>query len=316
MRPIKTQIAITVTLVTMTCAALLHAGPVPAPASFGYVLQAESLSQTKAGAVQKLASSKRDWIVLDANYSNSNAWTPQDLATIRRAQSGRKVIAYLSIGEAESYRPYWHSDWTSGGKLTTSAPAWLLPENPDWPGNYRVKYWDPAWQSIMLSRVDAVMSSGFDGVYLDIVDGFEYFEKEGNDFVDDRPNSETGNTYRQDMVAWVKKIAAAARRKNAAAMVIPQNGAQLLAHADYRDVINAIGIEDLFTDGNKLQPKSSVGYNLSLLKNLADKTKPVLLIEYPTKSDRKDFVKKEAAQRGFIWLLTDRQLKTLGVSGR
>lgn len=304
------------TIVVMTCGTSIHGGTVPAPKSFGYVLQADSLSKIKSGAIQKLAGTQRDWIVLDANYSTGNPWERQDLDAIRRAQPGRKVMAYISIGEAESYRPYWHQDWTIKGKLTAAAPSWLLPENPDWPGNYRVKYWVAEWQKIMLERVDAVMASGFDGVYLDIVDGFEYFEQEGDDFIDDRPNSETGNTYRQDMIAWVKKIAAQARGKNPAAMVIPQNGSQLLAQPDFVAAIDAIGIEDLFTDGNKVQPKSSVNDILGFLKNMTEKKKPVLLIEYPTQNDRKAWVKKEAARRGFVWLLTDKQLKTLGVSGK
>ncbi len=303
-------------LVSITCVTSIQGGTVPAPNSFGYVLQADSLSKTKSSAIQKLAASKRDWIVLDANFSNGNPWGRQDLDAIRKSLPGRKVLAYLSIGEAESYRPYWHQDWTSKGKLTATAPAWLLPENPDWPGNYRVKYWDAEWQKIMLNRVSEVMASGFDGVYLDIVDGFEYFEKEGDDFIDDRPNSETGNTYRRDMIAWVKKIAARAREKNPSALVIPQNGAQLLAQPDYLGLIDAIGIEDLFTDGNKIQPKSSVNYNLGFLKNMDAKKKPVLLIEYPTNNDRKELVKKEATKLGFVWLLTDKQLKTLGVSGK
>ncbi len=290
--------------------------PVPSPGTFGYVLQADSLAKDKTGAVQKLATSKRDWIVLDANFTTGIPWKREDIDTIRRGQPGRKVIAYISIGEAESYRPYWHKDWISKGQLTASAPSWLLPENPDWPGNYRVKYWDPDWQKIMLAAVDAVIADGFDGVYLDIVDGFEYFEKEGNDFIDDRPNSETGNTYRQDMTAWVKKIATKARIKNPATLVIPQNGAQLLAQPDYLGVIDAIGVEDLFTDGNQVQPKSDVSYHLGFLKNMTNKKKPVLLIEYPTRNDRKALVKKAAPQQGFVWLITDRQLKTLGVSGK
>ena len=50
----------------------------------------------------------------------------------------RIVLAYLSIGEAEDYRSYWQRDWS------VSPPAWLGAENPDWPGNYAVNYWDEA----------------------------------------------------------------------------------------------------------------------------------------------------------------------------
>src|SRR5438309_8367766 len=100
------------------------------------------------------------------------------------------------------------------------------------------------------------MSAGFDGVYLDIVDGFETFEQDGKEFIDDRVNQETKQSYRRDMVDWVKAIAARARTKAPAALVIAQNGSQLLDHADFLGTIDAIGIEDLFTNGNKPQPKS------------------------------------------------------------
>jgi len=60
--------------------------------------------------------------------------------------------------------------------------SWLLDENPDWPGNYKVKYWDIEWKSIIFGASDAflnrILDSGFDGVYLDIIDAYEYFEYE------------------------------------------------------------------------------------------------------------------------------------------
>ena len=55
-------------------------------------------------------------------------WTSEDLAAIRQGKSGRKVIAYISIGEAEDYRPYWRKEWGSKGKLTAAAPS----ERPPW----------------------------------------------------------------------------------------------------------------------------------------------------------------------------------------
>jgi len=174
------------------------------PASFAYVLQADSLAKSRAGAVQKLAASGRDWIVLDANFSSDEPWTAADLAAIRAGRAGRKVIAYLSIGEAEDYRAYWQREWK------TNPPAFLLGENPEWKGNYRVKYWQAAWQQIILADVDKIMAAGFDGVYLDIVDGFETFEQDGKNSIDDRLNPETKQSYRRDMVDWVKAVAARA----------------------------------------------------------------------------------------------------------
>jgi cysteinyl-tRNA synthetase, unknown class len=236
------------------------------------------------------------------------------LDTIRRGQSGRKIIAYISIGEAEDYRAYWRKEWGGNGKLTAAAPVWLGVENPEWKGNFRVKYWHAEWQKIVLAAVDDAMACGFDGVYLDIVDGFETFEQNGDEFIDNRINPETKQSYRRDMVDWVKTIAARARAKNPAALVIPQNGSQLLAQDDFAASISAIGMEDLFTDGNKLQPRSHTDEILVDLKKMVAVNKPVLLIEYPKRTERQLLVKKMARENGLILLLTDRQLKTLGQS--
>jgi cysteinyl-tRNA synthetase len=280
------------------------------PASFAYVLQADSLAKSKAEAVAKLAASDRDWIILDANFSSDEPWTAADLAAIRAGRAGRKVIAYLSIGEAEDYRAYWQKSWS------TNAPAFLLGENPEWKGNFRVKYWQADWQKIILADVDKIMAAGFDGVYLDIVDGFETFEQDGKKFVDDRVNPETKQSYRRDMVDWVKAVALRARKTNRAALVIPQNGTQLLAHADFLGAVDAVGVEDLFTNGDKLQKAADTKYGLECIAPMTALHKPVLDVEYARSKERQAKVRELAAQHGFVWIITDRELKTLGEAGK
>ena len=286
------------------------------PASFAYVLQADALARTKLAAVARLAASEREWIVLDAVFDSETPWTRADLAAMRDRQPGRKIIAYLSIGEAEDYRAYWRPEWLHNGRPTPSAPAFLGLVNPAWKGNYRVKYWLAEWQRIVLASVDAAMEAGFDGVYLDIVDAFETFEQQGTEFIDDRVNPETKQSYRRDMVDWVKAIGARARAKSPGALVIPQNGAQLLAHADFARIVSGIGLEDTFTDRDKLQPREHSDYVLSFLKPLRAAAKPVLVIEYPRQKPKRELFRERAHAEGFTWLLTDRQLKTLGESGR
>ncbi len=82
----------------------------------------------------------------------------------------------MSIGEAEDYRYYWQDSWIN------NPPNWLEDENPDWEGNYKVRYWDKDWQSIIYgndnSYLKKIINAGFDGVYLDIIDAFEYFENQ------------------------------------------------------------------------------------------------------------------------------------------
>ena len=288
-----------------------------APTSFAYILQADSLAKTKSAAVKKLVACGRDWVVLDAVFKGDEPWTSDDLAAIRAGRAGRKVIAYLSIGEAEDYRAYWRIEWDANrdGKLDTGAPSFLVAENPEWNGNYRVKYWHTNWQQIILVDVDRVMKTGFDGLYLDIVDGFETFESDGKIFIDDRLNPETKQTYRRDMVDWVKTIATRSRKKNPTALVIPQNGTQLLAHADFLGAVNAVGVEDLFTNGNKVQPVAETKNILGNLAPLLAAHRLVLDIEYAKNKERQSYVRAEASQHGLVWLLTDRQLKTLGESG-
>jgi cysteinyl-tRNA synthetase len=286
------------------------------PVSFAYILQADSFAKTKPAVVAKLKESGRDWIVLDATFAGDTPWEQADLDAIRSGKAGRKVVAYLSIGEAEDYRSYWQSEWVSNGKRTAAAPAWLGIENPEWKGNYQVKYWSDDWQKLVLPAIDDAMARGFDGVYLDIVDGFQTYEQGADDYLDDRMNPETKQTYRRDMVDWVKAITARARAKDPAALVIPQNGSQLVAHKDFVEVISAQGIEDLFTNGKKLQPASHTDEILGHLKTLAWAKKPVLLIEYPKTPERQALSKELAKKNGLVWLVTDRQLKTLGESGK
>jgi cysteinyl-tRNA synthetase, unknown class len=49
-------------------------------------------------------------------------------------------------------------------------------ENPNWPGNYKVKYWHSDWQNIILDYTRRIGEAGLDGAYLDIIDAFAYYE--------------------------------------------------------------------------------------------------------------------------------------------
>lgn len=290
------------------------------PKSMAYVLQADRLADDRAAVVQKLAKCDRDVIVLDASYNSGTGgdWTQAELATIRAGKKDRRVVAYVSIGEAEDYRPYWQKSWDADkdGIPDAAAPKFLNVENPDWKGNYRVRYWQPEWQKIMLPAVKKVATQGFDGIYLDIVDAFEFYEYDPatKDWRDNLVNPETGNTYRRDMVAWVASIAKTARAEKHGFLVIPQNASTLLAFEDYRQIISAIGVEDLFVDDKKLRSEKDTRYIISYLEKLKPEGKPVLIIDYPLSNSIHEAVFKKAASNGFTQLLTDRDLTTLGVS--
>ncbi len=115
-------------------------------------------------------------VIIDL-FCKNTALTSEDVSSLKAKANGSKrlVIAYLSIGEAEDYRYYWKEEWN------TNPPSWLVEQNPNWPGNYKVKYWDKEWQSIIYgnenSYLEKILDSGFDGAYLDVVDAFQYFEE-------------------------------------------------------------------------------------------------------------------------------------------
>jgi len=126
--------------------------------------------------IEALSATNYDVLIIDAFY-NGALLSQADVSALQLKANGspRLVIAYMSIGEAEDYRYYWKEDWEK------KRPDWLDNENPQWRGNYKVRYWEPDWQSIIVGTPDSylqnIIDAGFNGVYLDIIDAFEYFSE-------------------------------------------------------------------------------------------------------------------------------------------
>jgi cysteinyl-tRNA synthetase, unknown class len=131
---------------------------------------------TKQAFIDKVSATNYDLIIMDL-FQNGTAFSTSEITQLKTKQNGGKrlVVCYLSIGEAEDYRYYWNTGWKK------NPPTWLEPENKQWKGNYKVRYWDSDWQKIIYgndgSYMKKIIDAGFDGAYLDIIDGFEYFEE-------------------------------------------------------------------------------------------------------------------------------------------
>lgn len=280
--------------------AALPAGAAPLRAnlsgvqSWGYQLQ-----QVDPDLV---ADTPYDLVVVDYSRDGTaeRAFARDEVAQMQRRPDGRTriVLAYLSIGEAEDYRFYWQRDWAS------APPPWLGAENPDWPGDYAVRYWDPQWQSLILGSpgayLDAILAAGFDGVYLDRVDAFDVLE----------PGMSRATRLKL-MAGFVEAIAAYAREHRPGFIVLGQNGEELLADPDYAEAIDGLGKEDLFFglggDGT-LNSKAELRASLTPLQRFQASGKPVFVVEYLDTPESKALAQQQAAALGAPLFIGSREL--------
>ena len=143
--------------------------------NFLYLINPDQFA-SKQDFITGITASNYDMLIMDL-FFDEEPFTSTEIESLRDKANGSKrlVISYMSIGEAEDYRYYWKSNWKKGN------PEWLHKENPDWEGNFKVKYWMDDWKKIIFGDENAylnkILEAGFDGVYLDIIDAFEYFEE-------------------------------------------------------------------------------------------------------------------------------------------
>ena len=126
---------------------------------------------TKQSFLDAVKNTNYDLVLIDL-YFNDELLTVADVSSLKVKSNGgsRLAICYMSIGEAEDYRYY----WTNLNKNLVSK------ENPDWPGNFSVQYWEDSWKQVIYgndqSYTRKILDAGFDGAYLDIIEAYEYFE--------------------------------------------------------------------------------------------------------------------------------------------
>jgi polysaccharide biosynthesis protein PelA len=98
--------------------------------------------------------SRFDVVFIDPDVS-------QDSEVDTLLNHGVLPIAYLNIGEAETYRWY-YSD---------IQPGWLFGKNPNWPDHYYIDVNNAEWQQLILERIlPRIFRKNFAGVFLDMVD--------------------------------------------------------------------------------------------------------------------------------------------------
>jgi len=143
--------------------------------NFLYLINPSHFSN-KTDFIKAVTATNYDLLIMDLFFQDDSIFTAAEINQLKNKANGGKrlVLSYMSIGEAENYRYYWQPGWS------VHNPSWLDAENDQWPGNFKVKYWDTEWQNIIYgndqSYLKKILDAGFDGVYLDIIDAFEYYE--------------------------------------------------------------------------------------------------------------------------------------------
>jgi cysteinyl-tRNA synthetase len=242
------------------------------------VRNAKSWRYQLQGDVGGLASSNVDVVAVDLDGAKGS------VARLKQKPGGgrRAVLAYIAIGEAEPWRPYWKTCCAGG------SPSWLTSRIQGWKNNYVVRFWEPGWKAIVAQRVREAMAAGFDGLYLDRVDTWE--------------NISAPAGSRAAMISFVREVAAVARSIRGNAAILVQNGEELLTSDSYVDAIDAIAKEDLIHGINhdgKRNASADISWSLSLLKRAQARGKTIFVVEYLSGSSA-ERVAAEIRKHGFV----------------
>ena len=123
-----------------------------------------------------LSGANFDAVIVDVFHRGREPLNRQNVNTLKFKRLGarRLVLAYVNIGQAENFRYYWKDGWQEGSPGFIASPVL---GNPD---KFFVRYWDKAWQDLLIGNANSyifgIFSQGFDGVILDGIEAFKFFE--------------------------------------------------------------------------------------------------------------------------------------------
>ena len=126
--------------------------------------------------VTALSGTNFDAVIIDVFHRGRRPFTKRHIHSMKFKNLGAKrlVLAYINIGHAESFRYYFKSGWQEGNPPFLGAPV------ADDPDKYYVQYWHPEWQKLMMGTIKSyaygIVTQGFDGVVIDGVDAYVFFE--------------------------------------------------------------------------------------------------------------------------------------------
>jgi cysteinyl-tRNA synthetase, unknown class len=260
------------------------------------------LYQLQHADPQRIGGTAFDLVVVPISTAGSS---PKVIPTLKRSPGGPKIVlCYMSIGQTENYRWYWNPDWIK------HPPEWLDVPDGVWAGDRWVRYWMPEWQRIIYGNPDAyldrILTLGFDGVYLDRVDAYWYYQDQGRE------------SAAREMVDFILEFTRYARRKHPGFGVFPQNAEELgRRFPDYLATMTGIGVEDLYYGyprDHEPSPPDWTAEREAILDLWAAAGKLVLTIDYTARPEQIADAYGRALAHGYIPYVTDRSLGRLRIN--
>jgi uncharacterized protein (TIGR01370 family) len=172
---------------------------------------------------EQIASSSIDLFITDGAPLASGGGFPaiSDTQVAQLIAQGRAVVGYVNVAVTDDARYYWDPLWTTTGldtgMPTANAPTWLqggIPLDFDGvPGTDAliVKFWDAAWQQIVINQAVALVQRGYSGVFLDDTAAY---------FAGGTPDEASVRLRATQMAELVVAIGDAIRQINPAAIVV------------------------------------------------------------------------------------------------
>ena len=119
-----------------------------------------------------LSQTNYDVLVLDVGWRGVDLFNKADIARLKYKSLGgpRMVFAEMPMGRAFDWRWYWQKGWVAGN------PPFLFAVDKSEPGTFIVDPLSPQWLEILGKYIAGLMDLGFDGVMMDDIDTYLWFE--------------------------------------------------------------------------------------------------------------------------------------------
>ena len=143
-------------------------------------------------------------------------------------QAGHIVLAYLCIGEAESWRAYWHKiSWES----------WVVGPSSRRSGSYLIRFYSAyTWAGVLKDYVEDIIEFGYQGLFLDPAYALSYYPDKA-----------------EDMADLVQELAEEARYDDPDAYVVLFEGGELLEYSQIVMEIDGLAEEGVWWDSDWLR---------------------------------------------------------------